>query len=149
MTSTAHLLEFALDLAVPRARVWSALTEARHLERWFCDFAESEPRPGGRLLMGWTRPCSSPEPYEATWVAFDPPHACAHEGGHSGYPDDYAGRIEMELVPLGDGTRLTVRHAFPPRREYERFVETYHLAWPKALARLELHLATEEPAPAP
>lgn len=147
MPATAYRLAFALDLAAPPARVFAALTEARHLERWFCDFAESEPREGGRLLMGWTKPCSSPEPYEATWAAFDPPRRCAHEGGHSGYPDEYAGRIEMTLTPAGGGTHLDVLHDFPPRREYDRFVETYHLAWPKALARLEAYLTPREDAP--
>jgi uncharacterized protein YndB with AHSA1/START domain len=143
-----HTLRFDLALAAPPARVFAALTEARHLERWFCDHAESDGRPGGRLLMAWTRPCSSPEPYEADWVVFDPPRACAHAGGHSGYPDAYAGRIDLALEPEGDGTRLRVTHAFPPRRDYDRFVETYAVAWPKALARLEAYLtplaATEE-----
>ncbi len=144
MSATAFTLELALDLLAPPSRVFAALTEARHLERWFCDFAESDPRPGGRLLMGWTKPCSSPEPYEAEWVAFDPPRLCAHEGGHSGYPDGYSGRIDLALTPAGEGTRLAVTHAFPPRREYERFVETYHLAWPKALARLEAYLTPKD-----
>ena len=96
--------------------------------------------------MAWSKPCSSPEPYEAEWVAFDPPRHCAHEGGHDGYPDGYSGRIELTLAADGAGTRLAVRHVFPPRREYERFVETYHLAWPKALARLAAYLTPRDAA---
>ncbi len=147
MTTATHTLEFALDLPAPPARVFAALTEARHLVHWFCDAAESETRPGGYLMMAWSKPCSSPEPYQAEWVAFDPPSHAAHAGGHAGYPGGYSGRIDLMLAPRDAGTRLVVRHVFPPAREYERFVETYHLSWPKALARLEAYLTPQDPAP--
>lgn len=145
--TTSYTLEFTLDLPAPPARVFKALTEAHHLAHWFCDRCESETRPGGYLMMAWTKPCSTPEPYEAEWVSFSPPMHAAHEGGHSGYPDGYSGRIDLTLAPLGEGTRLHVTHAFPPTRAYDRFVETYHLSWPKALARLEAYLTPRDPGP--
>jgi uncharacterized protein YndB with AHSA1/START domain len=38
----------------PPARVWSALTEARHLGSWFGDAgAEIDLKPGGRLRVDW------------------------------------------------------------------------------------------------
>jgi uncharacterized protein YndB with AHSA1/START domain len=101
MTSAATattLLEFRTELAAPIERVFAALTEGEHLVRWFCDQAESLPAPGGRLTARWTRPESTPEPFEARWVVFQPPSSCAYEGGHSGYPDGYAGRIGFELA---------------------------------------------------
>ena len=67
------VLEFDATLAAPPERVFAALTEGRHLERWFCDACESEPHEDGRLTMRWHRAYSSPWPYDATWTAIEPP----------------------------------------------------------------------------
>jgi uncharacterized protein YndB with AHSA1/START domain len=97
------LLEFRTELAAPIDRVFTALTEGEHLMRWFCDEAESLPAPGGRLTARWTRPGSSAEPFDARWVVFQRPSSCAYEGGHSGYPDGYAGRVGFELADRVSG----------------------------------------------
>lgn len=133
-------LAWELRLAPAPRRVFAALTEAGTLSRWFCHHAEVEAGVGGRIVMRWDR--EGAIPYEGRWVAFDPPRACAHEGGNSGYPDGYSGRVSYRLEEIpGGGTRLAILHELPARPEYAPFVERYRAAWPRAIARLENLLA--------
>ena len=135
------LIEFRLEIAAPPDRVFAALTEAPHLVRWFCDEAESQPAPGGRLTLRWNRPDSSAAPFEGRWVVFEAPSSCAYDGGHAGYPDAYAGRVGFEIAPGGMGAVLIARHRLPNRLDYEPIAEAYRDAWPRALARLGAYLA--------
>ena len=132
-------LAFELRLAAPAARVFAVLTEADHLSRWFCDEAEIEPGVDGRITMRWNRPGAIP--YAGRWVEYDPPRACAHEGGNHAYPGGYSGRVRFTLIAeAGGGTLLAIRHQLPARAEYEPFVERYRGAWLRAIARLEAYL---------
>ena len=144
---TARTLEFDADLGAPPGRAFAAITEGRHLERWFCDACESEPEEGGRLTMRWHRPGSSSMPYEATWIEFEPPERCSCRGGHEGYPNRDAGLIEFSLAPRGEGSRLHVRHVMPGGPAYESFEAAYRGAWPRALARLARYLQPTAGAP--
>ena len=148
MLPTMTLLEFRTELDAPPARVFAALTGAEDLAGWFCDQAVSDARSGGRLTLRWIRPGATPQAFEARWVVFRRPAACAYEGGHAGYPDGYAGRVGFELSPRGEGTLLITRHRLPARAEYDAIAERYRAAWPRALARLGGHLASggDEPA---
>jgi len=131
-------LAYELRLAAPLARVFAALTEADPLARWFCDGAEIERGVGGRLVMRWHRPGAIPN--QGRWVEYDPPRACAHEGGNHAYPGGYSGRVSFRLVEApGGGTLLRILHQLPARAEYEPFIERYRAAWPRALARLEAY----------
>lgn len=133
-------LTFTLDLAAPRERVFTALTDARHLEHWFCNRAQSDARPAGRIEFRWSGPTASEEPFVGSWVQFDPHEACAWQGGHSGYPDGDSGTVLFELIALSHGTQLRVRHSFPDPDVYAPFVATYRDAWPRALRRLTDYL---------
>ncbi len=134
-------LEFETALRAPDARVFAAITEGRHLERWFCDACESEAHEDGRLTMRWRRPGASAWPYEATWTLFEAPHRCACSGGHQGYPRRDAGVIEFDIEPREGGVHLRVRHSLPDSPEYAAFAEQYRNAWPRALARLAGYLS--------
>ena len=134
-------LVFDATLEAPAERVFAALTEARHLQRWFCDACESEPRVNGRLLMRWTRPGSSREPFEARWVEFVAPARAGFQGGHVGYPDGNAGTVWYELLGSAAGTSLHVRHELPERKGYETLITPWREAWPRALVRLQRYLA--------
>ena len=144
MTNATLLLEFRNEFAAPPALVFAALTEAGQLARWLCDAAESDAAVGGRVVLRWSRPGASAQPFEGRWVVFRPPFSCAFDGGHSGYPDGHAGRVGFELAAGGPGTVLITRHRLPQRPDYEPIAESYRGAWPRALARLVVHL--EQPA---
>jgi len=144
MVMVTTVLEFRTELAAPPDTAFAALTEAAHLARWFCDEAESHAVEGGRVSLRWRREGASPQPFEARWVVFSRPQSCAYEGGHSGYPDGYAGRVGFELAPHGNGgTVLFTRHRLPARPDYEPVANTYRDAWPRALARLARYLETQ------
>lgn len=132
--SATTLLEFRTELVAPVERVFAALTEAPHLARWFCDEAESDPAPGGRLVLRWSREGS--RPFTGRWLVVQRPGSCAFEGGHSGHPDGYAGRVGFEVAPRGGGSVLITRHRLPTRLDYEPVIAEYRAAWPRALAQL-------------
>ncbi len=134
-------LTFTRPLAAPQRRVFAAVTESRHLERWFCDACESEPEDGGRLTMRWHRRRSQVWPYEATWILFDAPHRCTCRGGHEGYPNRDAGEIAFVVTAKDGGAVLEVRHTLPDSPEYEPFARRFRDDWPRALQRLEAYLA--------
>lgn len=133
-------LDFDIVLAVAPERVFRAISEGRHLERWFCDACESEPHEDGRLTMRWHRPFSSPWPYEATWVVFEAPRHCACAGGHQGYPNRDGGVIDFSVESDPAGARLRVRHSMPDTPDYAPFAEQYRTAWPRSLQRLAGYL---------
>ena len=139
-------LTFQMPLPAPPARVFAAVTESRHLERWFCDACESEPEAGGRLTMRWHRRHRQVWPYQATWIEFEPNRRCTCRGGHDGYPNRDAGDITFIVHPRGAGAKLEVRHTLPDDSAYEPFVRTFRDDWPRALDRLRGYLA---PANAP
>lgn len=134
-------LTFTVELAAPLARVFAALTEGRHLARWFCDACETDPVAGGRLVMHWHGARASREPYVAHWTAFAPPASAAFRGGHSGYPGGDAGEVTFALEGTEGGTRLTVSHALPVEGDYAPMVAAWQGAWPRALARLSGYLS--------
>ena len=133
-------LTFDTHLPAPPDRVFEVLTEGRHSARWFCDDCTSETREGGQLSMRWSRPGSSPQPFEAVWTAFQSPDACAYQGGHPGYPDGNGGAVEYTLLPAGTGTLLHVRHTLPDRAGYGPIAARFQVAWPRALVRLASYL---------
>ena len=143
MPPSDYELQYETHLEAPPARVFAALTEGRHLAEWFCDEAETQAEPRGRIVMQWHRPGPMSPPYQGQWVEFDPPRVCAYAGGHEGYPDRGAGRVKYTLEPEGDGTRLITQHSLPAGPEYDRFVELYRDVWPRALARLIGYLSPE------
>jgi uncharacterized protein YndB with AHSA1/START domain len=134
------VLAFNRLLSAPPARVFAAVTEARHLDRWFCDACESEPKPGGALVMRWSRPGGSGRPFEARWLECASPHRASFRGGHAGYPGGDAGEVAFVVEPEGDGSRLDVRHSVPPGEAHAPFLAEWQRAWPRALERLERYL---------
>lgn len=137
---TAEVLAFSRALPAPAARAFAALTEARHLERWFCDAAESAPRAGGALVLRWARPGSSGLPFEARWLEVAPPVRASFRGGHAGYPGGDAGEVSFAVAERDQGSRVDVRHTVPDGGAFAPHLAEWRAAWPRALERLERYL---------
>jgi uncharacterized protein YndB with AHSA1/START domain len=48
------VIEREIVIEASRERVWSVLTQAEHVARWFGDSAELDLRPGGKASFGWS-----------------------------------------------------------------------------------------------
>lgn len=136
-------LTFCRLLDAPPPRAFAAVTEARHLERWFCDACESDPRPGGALVMRWTRRAGTGEPFVARWLRLAAPGHASFRGGHEGYPGGDAGEVEFTIAEEGEGSRVDIRHVVPAGDDYAPLLAEWQAAWPRALDRLERHLLLE------
>ena len=95
-------------ISAPVERVWSLLTEAEHVGRWFCDAgAEIDLRPGGAMVMRWTEHGTA----HAEVIDVDPPRRFSYRWASEADSEPVAGKstlVEFTLDPTGDGTRLRV-----------------------------------------
>jgi uncharacterized protein YndB with AHSA1/START domain len=98
-------------IAAPVERVWSLLTEADHVGRWFSDAgADIDLRPGGDMLLRWEEHGTG----RARIVDVDPPRRFSYRWApmreHWGDEptDGNSTLVEFTLAPDGGGTRLKV-----------------------------------------
>lgn len=98
-------------IAAPVERVWSLLTQAEHVGRWFCDDgAEIDLRPGGEIVMRWAEHGVG----RARIVDLDPPRRFSYRWAaireHWGEEPDESNStlVEFTLDREGEGTRLRV-----------------------------------------
>lgn len=111
-----------VTIDAPVERVWSLITEAEHLGRWFGDAgAEIDLRPGGALTLRWdehgAHDCliEAVEPHKRFAFRWKPGGVPAAEGNTT--------LVEFVLRPDGDGTCLAVTEsgfASMPASEQER-----------------------------
>jgi uncharacterized protein YndB with AHSA1/START domain len=98
-------------IAAPVERVWTLITEAEHLGRWFGDAgAEIDLRPGGAMVLRWDEYGESlgrvvaVEPharFSYRWAPFK-------DSGGAEPVDGNSTLVEFTLRPEADGTRLRV-----------------------------------------
>jgi uncharacterized protein YndB with AHSA1/START domain len=91
----------------PPEKVWTIVSEPRHVARWFSDEAEIDLRPGGAMLLTW----HGHGAYRGRVDVVDPPRRFAfrwlrREDNEPG--DGTSTLVEFILVPEGAGTRLRV-----------------------------------------
>jgi uncharacterized protein YndB with AHSA1/START domain len=95
----------------PLERVWTLITDAEHLGRWFGDAgAEIDLRPGGEIVLRWAEHGTSRgrivavEPHTRfayRWAPFKVPGGVEPVDGNSTL-------VEFTLQPEGESTRLRV-----------------------------------------
>ena len=120
----ASRVRFQRRLNHPVARVWSALTEPRHLIAWL-GVAEIELVEGGRFDLRWLNTDERGEPFtmHATITRLQPPHLLETRG-------DAHGVLRWALQPDGAGTLLTFTSTLDLPEEYRTRVLAgwhYHL----------------------
>jgi len=104
-------IERDIVIEAPVERVWTLITEAEHLGRWFGDAgAEIDLRPGGAIVLRWSDADTTHgrvvavEPhtrFSYRWAPFKAPGRDEPVEGNSTL-------VEFTLQPEGDGTRLRV-----------------------------------------
>ena len=119
--------------------VWSALTEADRIQRWFAPVS-GDLELGGRYQVegnagGEITSCDPPRSFAATWEF----------GGH-------VSRIVVTLVAKDEGTLLELDHLLPsPPDHWEEFGPgAVGIGWEALMMGLALHLAdpaADRPAP--
>lgn len=105
-------IEREVLIDAPVERVWSLVTEAEHVGRWFGDAgAEIDLRPGGEMVMRWNEHGTSRGRVEAV----ERPHRFAYRWAPFSHPlgdepvDGNSTLVEFTLAEDGDGTLLKVR----------------------------------------
>ena len=98
-------------ISAPVERVWTLITEAEHLGRWFGDAgAEIDLRPGGAMALRWTEYGTSrgrvehveaPTRFAYRWAPFKDPGGEDPVEGNSTL-------VEFMLAAEAEGTRLRV-----------------------------------------
>ena len=99
-------IERVIEIAHPPATVWAALTTAEGLASWFGDQAMIDLRPGGSARMTFGGDHTADMRVERV----EEPTVFGYTWNIYGLPDDDPRRtyVEFTLVPVGQGTRLTV-----------------------------------------
>jgi uncharacterized protein YndB with AHSA1/START domain len=122
------VIEKSVTVRAPRAVVFEALTKAETLTRWFPSSAQSDPRPGGRLALGWEFAKAEQNGTQSTQyvdVSADERVSYAWNGGTgaehtlvtfdlSGGEDETVVKLQHGGWPVGDaGKPLIERHDMP------------------------------------
>ena len=93
-----------MTIQAPAGKVWSAVTSAEHLARWYAPVTGNF-QPGGTVTVGEFAACEI--------LACDPPRSFRATWSHPGRPVD---EIELRLTPEGDDTtHLEFSHAMVPK----------------------------------
>jgi uncharacterized protein YndB with AHSA1/START domain len=144
-TTRDGVVELETRIEAPRDVVYRYLTEPELVERWNCQTAELEPRPGGiyRLVMT-PRYIARGEFVEAT-----PPERIAFtfgwetEGEHPVPPG--SSLVEIDLVADGAATLVRLRHSGLPGDA----VGDHRSGWEHYHARLAIAATGGDPGPDP
>jgi uncharacterized protein YndB with AHSA1/START domain len=86
-------------IAAPPQRVFEAITVADQLASWWPSAAETDPRPGGKVVLWWNSDKANATPAnrsESTFSSFNPPHEVTYWG------------TTFTLEPVGDKTKVII-----------------------------------------
>ncbi|HEX8831282.1 MAG TPA: SRPBCC family protein [Longimicrobium sp.] len=134
-----------IHIAAPAARVWRALTEAKHLGTWFGDAgATIDPRPGGAITFTWQKAGTT----RARVVRIEPPRHFSFRWvrGRDEEPEpDNSTLVEFTLTDAAGGTLLRVvesgiRTLQMAEAELTEYTRLNNLGWTSELAELQAYV---------
>jgi uncharacterized protein YndB with AHSA1/START domain len=105
MTTKTQSLQFKQIIQAPAAEVFRAFTRSSAMREWFCDAAQADPRPGGRIYCWWYSGYYT----SGEFTAVTPNKKVVFTWHGRGQPA--ATRATVTLAPKGSATRVTVTHS--------------------------------------
>ena len=139
-------VEREILIDAPPDVVWSVVTEAEHVGRWFSDSAAVDLRPGGELILTWDehgavywRVEKVDRPHFVSFRWLRPVH---DQSGGDELREDNSTLVEFSLRPEGDATRLTVvesgfRDLSGSEEENQGHVDGHRRGWKLELGELQ------------
>jgi uncharacterized protein YndB with AHSA1/START domain len=145
-TTETTTVERELSIAATPETVWEFLVDPEKAVRWMGTNATLEPRPGGLYL------CEVIPGHTAMgeFIEVDRPRRIVYTWGWEKSDQEGAiapgsTRIEIELVPEGDGTKLRFRHDLPTAAAAESHAD----GWDHYLGRLVIAARGADPGEDP
>ena len=138
-------IEREIRIAASMERVWTALTEAKHLGTWFGDAgATIDLRPGGAITLTWEKNGTArgrvervepPTVFSFRWIRGD--HEEPEPGNHT--------LVEFTLTPDGGGTVLRmvesgIRGLEMAEAGLREYVRGHEHGWTSELGELRAYL---------
>jgi uncharacterized protein YndB with AHSA1/START domain len=145
-------IESEVLIEAPVDVVWSIVTEAEHVGRWFSDSAEIDLRPGGKVVLTWDEHGTFPGRIERV----EPPRLISFRWARPAGVEPAEGNstlVEFTLNEEGEGTRLHVvesgfRELDDTDEEKAKYAEGNTEGWKKELGDLQEYVSTQVRAPA-
>jgi uncharacterized protein YndB with AHSA1/START domain len=144
-------IESEVLIEAPVDVVWSIVTEAEHVGKWFSDSAEIELEPGGKAVLTWDEHGSFPGRVERV----EPPRFISFRWARPAGVEPTEGNstlVEFTLSAEGEGTRLHVvesgfRELDGTDEEKAEYAEGNTLGWAKELGELREYVSEHVGAP--
>ena len=132
----------SIDIDAPPEVVFEHLITPAGMVAWMGQHADLDARPGGTFAVD-----INGSPVRGRYLEIDPPHRVVVSWGVAGSDVHPPGssRVEFTLVPVGDGTRLDLRHSGLPGQQ----APGYARGWVHFFARLQVAAAGGDPGPDP
>jgi uncharacterized protein YndB with AHSA1/START domain len=134
-------VELELSIDAKPETVWEFLVDPDKATRWMGISASFDPRPGGQYRVE----VIPGEVALGEFVELDPPRRLVQtwgwKPGGQGNLAPGSTRIEIDLVPNGDGTTLRFKHELPSAKA----AESHALGWNHYFERLVVVARGEDP----
>jgi uncharacterized protein YndB with AHSA1/START domain len=140
-STRTRTIEQTVVIAAAPDVVYSALTDARELVRWFPTKAESDPRPGGAFKFTFLneQDRNADHVREGRYLDATPGRSVRYPWHMSA--DDPGTAVEFRLEPQGRATRVTLTHSgWGVGSEWDKAVEMHTRGWAFFLQNLRSFL---------
>lgn len=121
----------SIEIAAPPETVFEYLTTRNGLTAWMGQYADLDPRPGGRFAVD-----IAGHPVRGEYLIVEPPYRVVVSWGFAGSDDLPVGAstVKFRLTPIDGGTRLDLRHCDLP----DGSLRGHAAGWANFLPRLAI-----------